>query len=57
MNWPLVAFRARFATVSIVEGEEPAGRSAVSIARLTVKYQFGSRRGLRKTYTARASRN
>jgi hypothetical protein len=36
--------RARFATVSMVDGEDPAGRRAVSIARLTVKRQFGSLR-------------
>jgi len=39
MNWPLVAFRARFATVSMVEGDDPAGRRAVSMARLTVKHE------------------
>lgn len=40
INWPLVAFRARFATVSMVEGDDPAGRRAASIARLTVEREF-----------------
>jgi hypothetical protein len=53
---PLVAFKGRFATVSIVEGEEPEGRKATSMFRLTeLRSGFDGQEGEEDTNMERAS--
>jgi hypothetical protein len=57
---PLVAFNGRFATVSMVEGEEPEGRKATSMLRLTelrsgLNFQEGEEEGEEDTNMERAS--